>query len=308
MKQVQIGSSGVSASALIQGCMRIGELSIPDMERLIQTDLENGINFFDHADCYQNGQCEERFGRVLAANPHLREKIVLQSKCGIFTDPLYYFDFSKKHIIEAVEGSLKRLHTDYLDFLLLHRPDALMEPEEVAAAFDELQSAGKVRYFGVSNQKPLQVELLKTKVRQPLTVNQLQFGPAHTCMVDTGFAVNTKFSESVDHDGSALEYSRINQMTIQCWSPFQYGMIEGVFFTNSKYAALCQKLEEIGSKHGISASAAAIAWILRHPANMQAIVGSVNTERITDIADAGDIELSRLEWYDIYQAAGNTIP
>lgn len=308
MKQIQIGRSSIQSSAIVQGCMRINQLSIGEVDTLIKTDLENGITFFDHADCYANGKCEELFGQVLASQPSLRDRIVLQSKCGILTGNLYYFDFSKKHIINAVNGSLKRLCVDSLDFVLLHRPDSLMEPSEVASAFDELQTSGKVKNFGVSNQKPMQIELLKTKIVQPLHINQLQFGVAHTGMVDSGFSVNTKFSESVDHDDSVLEYSRVHEMTIQCWSPFQYGMIEGVFFSNPRYAKLCDKLEKIGYNHNVSASAVAVAWILRHPANMQAILGSINVKRIADIASAGDVQLSREEWYEIYHAAGNTIP
>ncbi len=306
MKQVEIGT--LKTSALVMGCMRIDKLTVNELEKLIQTALDAGITCFDHADCYGGGACESLFGEVLARNPALRERMMIQSKCGILVGDLYYFDFSKKHIIEAVEGSLKRLNIDTLDLLMLHRPDALVEPQEVAEAFDILQSQGKVKNFGVSNQKPMQIELLKTAVKQPLLTNQLQFGVAHTGMVDSGFSVNTKFSESVDHDDSILEYSRVNNMTIQAWSPFQHGMIEGVIFNNPKYENLCNMLKTVGEEHNISPSAAAIAWILRHPANMQAIVGTTNIERIADFATAGDVVLTREQWYRLYHAAGNNIP
>jgi len=308
MKNVKLGKTSLSASAIVQGCMRINNLSGKELERLVLSDLDIGINFFDHADCYGSGDCEKLFGDVLTANPGLRNKMILQTKCGILTGDLYYFDFSKKHIIEAVEKSLARLRTDHIDFLLLHRPDALVEPEEVAAAFDQLEASGKVLHFGVSNQNPLQMELLKKCVQQPLEINQLQFSIVHTGMIDAGFNVNTKLPESVDHDRGILEYCRIHDCTIQAWSPFQYGMIEGVFLDNPNFPQVNKKINEIAKKYNITNSALAIAWILRHPAHMQAIVGSTNSTRLVDISKAGDIEITREDWYEIYHSAGNIIP
>ena len=309
MKYTAFGNKNMEASAIIQGCMRIDALSLDELEALIKNDLELGINFFDHADIYGNGVCEEKFGQVLEKEPSLRDKMILQSKCGIVKgEKNNYFDFSKEHIIRSVDGILKRLRTDHLDSLLLHRPDALMEPEEVAAAFDQLEQQGKVLEFGVSNQNPMQIELLKTCVKQPIKTNQMQFSVVHSCMVDEGIQVNTKFDGGAVRDGSLLNYARLQNIRIQCWSPFQYGAIEGVFIDHPDYPQINQALNEIGEKYGITNSAAAIAWILRHPANMQVIVGSCNQERMHTIAKACDVSLSREDWYWIYQMAGNVIP
>ncbi len=303
MKQVKFGID--STSALVQGCMRISGLSLGETEKLVETDLEVGISCFDHSDIYGGGECERIFGKVLKNQPGLRDKMVIQSKCGIMPG---YYDSSKEHILESVEGILSRLQIDMLDCLLLHRPDALMEPEEVAEAFSQLEQQGKVRQFGVSNYRPSQIALLQQSVSQPLMANQLQFGVAHTGMVDSGLWVNTKASGGVDCMESPLEYARLHQMTIQAWSPFQYGMFEGVFFQNPKYKELCNTLEAVGKEHGITDSATAVAWILRHPARMQVIVGSVNPQRITQLAQGGEINLSRQQWYAIYRSAGNQLP
>lgn len=215
MKRITIGNSALTASEISLGCMRMADLSREDANKVINTALENGIDFFDHADIYGGGKSEEVFADAIDMNATIREKMILQSKCGIRQG---FFDFSKEHIIASVEGSLKRLKTDYLDTLLLHRPDTLFEPEEVAAAFTELEKSGKVRHFGVSNQNPGQIELLKKYVDQELIANQLQFSIMHTGMIDTGFNVNMTIDPSLDRDGGILEYSRLNNMTIQAWS------------------------------------------------------------------------------------------
>ncbi len=303
MKTFKIGE--LEASQIILGCMRINEAG-KDPVAVIETAFASGINFFDHAVIYGGGECETLFSKVLKQSSVKREEIILQSKCGIV--PGKMFDFSKRHIIEAVEGSLQRLDTDYLDALLLHRPDTLVEPEEVAEAFYELEKAGKVRYLGVSNQNPGQVELLKTAVKQPLLFNQLQFGLKHTGMIDAGIHVNMSDEGSVVHDNGILEYSRINKMTIQAWSPFQYGFFEGVFVGNEKFPELNKKLEFYAEKYNSTPTGIAVAWINRHPANIQTIIGTMTTSRIKEIATASDIVLSREEWYDLYMAAGNILP
>nr|WP_269434285.1 aldo/keto reductase [Enterococcus gallinarum] len=286
------------------GLMRINNAKDP--VAVLTTAIENGITFFDHADIYGGGECESIFADALAQTEYKREDLFIQSKCGIV--PGKMFDFSKEHIIESVEGSLKRLKMDYLDALLLHRPDTLVEPEEVAAAFDELEKAGKVKYFGVSNQNPGQIELLKKYVSQPLLANQLQFGIMHTGMIDQGIHVNMTDSGSVNHDGGILEYSRLNDMTIQAWSPYQYGFFEGVFIGNEKFPELNAKLEELAEKYQTTATGIASAWILRHPANMQVIAGTMTPHRIEEIAKASTIVLTRQEWYEVYLAAGNILP
>ncbi len=304
MKKISIG--GVSkASEISLGCMRITELSRKDAEILINTALEEGIDFFDHADIYAGGKSEELFAEAIDMRPAIREKFIIQTKCGIRKG---YFDFSKEHILEAVDGSLKRLRTEYIDVLLLHRPDALVEPEEVAEAFSILESSGKVRNFGVSNQNPMQIELLKKFVKQKLIINQLQLSIMHTGMIDAGINVNMNVPGSFDRDGSILDYCRLNDITIQPWSPFQYGFFEGVFLNNDKFPELNKKIDELAEAKGVTNTAVAIAWLLRHPAKMQPIVGTTNAARLKDICKASDIQLTRPEWYEIYKAAGNKLP
>jgi predicted oxidoreductase len=304
VKKIKFGSTDIEVSSVILGLMRINNAKDP--VAVLTTAIENGITYFDHADIYGGGECEKIFADALAKTDYKREDLFIQSKCGIV--PGKMFDFSKEHIIESVEGSLKWLNVDYLDVLLLHRPDTLVEPEEVAAAFDELEKAGKVKYFGVSNQNPRQIELLKKYVSQPLVANQLQFGVMHTGMIDQGIHVNMTDSGSVDHDGGILDYSRLNDMTIQAWSPYQYGFFEGVFIGNEKFPELNAKLEELAKKYQTTATGIASAWILRHPANMQVIAGTMTPHRIEEIAKASTIVLTRQEWYEVYLAAGNILP
>ncbi len=290
-----------------RGCARwdMKDLSVSDASEMIQTAVDHGIDFFDHADIYGGGTSEEIFANALKETSIKREDILLQTKCGIRKG---FFDFSKEHIINSVEGSLKRLQTDYVDILLLHRPDTLVEPEEVAEAFLELHNSGKVKSFGVSNQNPMQIELLQKFVEQKLIVNQLQFSIMHTGIIDMGINVNMKNPESVDHDGGILDYSRLNDMTIQAWSPYQYGFFEGVFLDNNKFPELNAKIDEIAEKKGVTNTAIATAWILRHPARMQVVVGTMSPTRLGQIAAASTITLTREEWYEIYRAAGNILP
>lgn len=306
MKTIQIANTEMQASQIVLGCMRINGAAVKPAE-VIQTAYDNGINFFDHADIYGRGDCETIFAQALKATSISRSDIYLQSKVGI--RPGIAFDFSKQHIIEAVEGSLKRLETDYLDALLLHRPDTLVEPEEVAEAFSALEKAGKVRAFGVSNQNPGQIELLKTAVKQPMHINQLQFGLKHTGMIDAGINVNMENQAGLVRDGGILEYSRIHDMTIQAWSPFQYGFFEGVFVGNTdKFPELNAKLTELADQYSVTPSGIAVAFINRHPANMQTILGTMTPSRIIEATDAADIVLTREEWYSLYLAAGNILP
>ncbi len=305
MKKINIGNGALSASEISLGCMRITELSQKDAAVLINTALEEGVDFFDHADIYGGGKSEELFAQAIEMRPSIREKFVIQTKCGIRPG---FFDFSKEYILEAVDASLKRLKTDYIDVLLLHRPDALVEPEEVAEAFSVLQSSGKVRNFGISNQNPMQIELLNKYLNQKLIINQLQFSIMHTGMVDAGINVNMTVPGSFDRDGSILDYCRLNNITIQPWSPFQYGFFEGVFLNNDKFPELNKKIDELAEAKGVSNSAIAIAWILRHPARMQPIVGTTNVKRFKDICRASEVTLTRPEWYEIYRAAGNKLP
>ncbi len=304
MKNITIGGK-FSASAVSLGCMRMSGLEEKQVDAIMDTALENGINFFDHADIYGGGKSERLFGEYLKRHQGVRENIFIQTKCAIHDGQ---YDFSKDHIISSVEGSLSRLGVDYVDFLLLHRPDTLMEPDEVAEAFDLLQSSGKVRNFGVSNHNMMQMELLKTAVKQPLMINQLQFSVTEAGMVTSGMNVNMKNAESVMHDGGFLEYSRIKNVTIQTWSPFQFGFFKGNFVDNENFPKLNEKLAQIGEKYGLTKTGVAAAWILRHPANMQLIAGTMNPEHLTEICKAADVTLTRSEWYGIYRAAGHCLP
>lgn len=305
MKTIHIAGTDLDVSEISLGCMRISGMSNAEISRLIHTSLDEGVTFFDHADIYGGGQSEAKFAEALDMNATLRESMHIQSKCGIRKG---MFDFSKAHILEAVDGSLKRLRTDYLDVLLLHRPDTLVEPEEVAEAFDILETSGKVRYFGVSNQNPMQIELLTKFVKQKIVFNQLQLSITNTGMIDAGINVNMEIDHSIDRDGSILDYCRLKDITIQPWSPFQYGFFEGVFLDNDKFPELNRVIDEMAAAKGVANTAIAIAWILRHPAKMQPIVGTTNAERLKDICKASDITLSRQEWYAIYLAAGNKLP
>jgi predicted oxidoreductase len=305
MRKIKLGTSSLEVPVVAVGCMRINSLEKPEAEAFVQTAFENGANFFDHADIYGSGTCEEIFADAIHMNDDVREKIILQSKCGIRKG---MFDFSKEHILNSVDGILKRLKTDYLDVLLLHRPDALVEPEEVAEAFDVLESSGKVRHFGVSNQKPMQIQLLKKYVKQPIVANQLQLSIPNAHMIASGVTANMQIDQSINRDGDVLDFCRLNDITIQPWSPFQYGYFEGPFLGNEKCPELNQKIDEIAEKYGVSNTTIAIAWLLRHPANMQPVIGTMNIERLKDSVKASEVQLSREDWYSIFQAAGYLLP
>ena len=293
MKTIQLGNTW-NAPAVVVGCMRLGELDSKSMNRYIHTAIENGANYFDHADIHAGGKSEEVFGEAFYTDASLQRKdLILQSKCGIRKG---FYDLSKEYIVQSVNQSLKRLKTDYLDVLLLHRPDALAEPEEIAAAFDELEQSGKVRCFGVSNHKPMQIELLKKYVRQPILVNQLQFSIPVSNMVANGIEVNMETSGSIDHDGSVLDYSRLHDITIQAWSPFQMPDWKGCFLGNPDYAELNQEIGKLTRKYGVSDTTIAAAWILRHPAGMQLIAGTSSQTRLKEIIHACNINLTREEW------------
>ncbi len=304
MNKINMDNGSIEVSEISLGCMRIAQLPNTDAERLIKTALDEGIDFFEHADIYGNGRAEEVFANALGMNSTIREKVFIQTKCGIRDG---YYDFSKDHILNSVDGSLKRLKTDYVDVLLLHRPDTLMEPEEVAEAFDNLQNNGKVKYFGVSNFNSMQTELLSKYLKQKIIINQLQLSITNTAMIDSGLNVNTKFDSSIDHDGNILEYCRLKDITIQAWSPFQYGFFEGVFLDNENFPELNKKINELAKTKGVPNTAIVIGWLLRHPAKIQPIIGTTNYKRLQDICKASQIALTRQEWYDIYKSAGNKL-
>ena len=308
MRYIKFGERQKEVSEVVLGLMRISEMTVDQVEELIESALAVGINAFDIADCYGHGKCEQILGEVLKCRPDLREKMWIQSKCGIRMEEFTYFDFSKEHILEAVDGILERLNVDYIDSLLLHRPDALMEPVEIAEAFDLLKAQGKVIDFGVSNQNPMMMALIQKDVNQPLVANQLQLSAAFTPSFDAGFHVNMKQEAGIVRDSSIFEYCRLHDVVIQAWSVLQFDYFCGVFLGSEKYPELNQVLNRLAEKYHVSPSAVAIAWVLRYPAKMQAVIGTTKKARVAEAARAAEIQLTRKEWYEIYLAAGNDLP
>ena len=308
MKMIHVVNGPQNASAVILGCMRMPALSVEQAAAMIRTAAEEGVNFFDHATCYGGGEAETRFGDAFPLTGLKREDVYIQSKCGLYFDRKE-FSWSKADILDSADGILRRLKTDYLDALLLHRPDLLFDPEEVAEAFDELHRAGKVRHFGVSNVTPGQLELLKKYVKQPLVLNQLQFSLEQSQLIDKGLYLNNLTTErSVVRDNGVLDYCRLRDITIQAWSPLQFGMFKGCFVDHPEFPELKKALGEIGEQYGVSKTAVAIAWILRHPAKMQAIAGTMNPDHLRDICAAAGVTLTHQEWYQLYLASGKFLP
>lgn len=308
MRYITLGQDDKELSEIVLGMMRIKDKSVKEVEELVETALSVGINAFDLADIYGRGRCEELLGLVLKNRPDLREKMWIQSKCGIRIEEFTYFDFSKDYIIKSVDGILQRLKIDHLDSLLLHRPDALMESDQVSEAFDLLYKQGNVRDFGVSNQNPMMMELLKKDVKQPLAVNQLQLSAAFTPGFESAFHVNMEDSQAAMRDGSIFEYCKLHDVVIQAWSVLQFGYFKGNFVGNEKFQALNQVLDRLAIKYGVTSSTIAISWILRYPAKMQAVVGTTNPKHLREVSQAANFSLTRKEWYEIYLAAGNNLP
>lgn len=309
MKQINIVNGPQSASRIILGCMRMPALNTDDAANLIRTAYELGINFFDHATCYgRDGEAETRFGDAFPKTGIRREDVYIQSKCGILSEK-GEFNWSKETILESVNDSLRRLKLDYLDALLLHRPDLLYEPEQIAEAFDELEKSGKVRFFGVSNVPTMMLEVLRKYIRQPLVINQLQFSLDQSQLIDQTLYVNNLTSErSIDRDNGTLDYCRLHDITVQAWSPLQKGFFQGCFVDDPELPELNRVLGELGEQYGVSKTAIAIAWILRHPAKIQTIVGTMNTNHLRDICEATKVNLTHNEWYRLYLASGKYLP
>ena len=306
MKKRTLGNSGIEISPIVMGCMRLTSLTEAEVAESIETAVSLGANFFDHADIYDGGECEILFGKAFKDTKIKREDVFIQTKCGIVPGKMY--DLSKEHIINSVNMSLKRLGVEYIDALLLHRPDTLVEPEEVAAAFDQLEAQGKVKYFGVSNHNSMQISLLQKYLKQPICFNQMQISAAHSPMITSGLEVNMITEGAINRDGSVLDFCRLNNITLQAWSPFQHGFIAGPFLINPDFDPLTSTLSRIGQKYGVSATTMATAWLLRHPCNMQVVAGTMKKSRFKEICLARKIEITREEWYEIYMAAGNILP
>ena len=308
MKMLTPARTDLQASNVVLGLMRISSMDDDQIRELVATARDEGINFFDHADIYGGDHgCERRFGAAISFSAQDREQVIVQSKVGIREG---YFDFSAEHITTSVEESLKALRTDYLDVLLLHRPDTLVEPDEVAAAFDQLHSAGKVRHFGVSNHTPGQIDLLQRSVNQPLIFNQVQLSITHAPLFASGIAANMAgLDQSIVRDNGLLDHSRLHEITLQAWSPFQKGFFDGVFLGDREnYAELNDVLDELAGKYDVTPTGIAVAWITRHPADIQVVLGTTKPARVSESAAGSEIPLTRQEWYRIFTAAGYVVP
>lgn len=310
MKTFTMPGTDITAPNVTLGLMRIQDKTDDEVRTLIRTAREAGISFLDHADVYGSEVhgCERRFAEALQLSASERADWVIQTKAGIVPSGPY-FDFSFEHIIESVEGSLKALGTDYIDILLLHRPDALVEPEEVARAFDELEAAGKVRAFGVSNHTPRQIDLLRKHVRQPIVANQVQLSITHSPLIAQGVAANMQgLDQSITRDDGLIDYCRLHDITLQAWSPFQAGFFNGPFLGSPDYPELNQVIDRLAAKYDVPAIAIAVAWITRHPAQMQVVLGTTTPQRVADAALGSEVPLERSEWYELFRAAGYTVP
>ena len=308
MKLLPIAHTDLVASNVILGLMRISDLDDTEIDTLVRTAIDAGINVFDHADVYgtERHGCESRFGEAVTLSAAERGAVIIQSKVGIRDG---YFDFSSEHILRTVDESLAALKTDYLDLLLLHRPDTLVEPDDVASAFSALHASGKVRNFGVSNHTPGQVELLKASVEQPLVVNQVQLSVTHAPIIASGISSNMAgHDQSIDRDNGILDYSRLNKITLQAWSPFQKGFFDGIFLGDPEYKDLNETLDALAAKYGVTPTGIAVAWITRHPAAMQVVLGTTKAQRVRESAAGSEVPLTRQEWYSLFTAAGHILP
>ena len=309
MKTFTMPGTELTVPNVVLGLMRIADKSDDEIRALLTAARDAGITFLDHADVYGTRlhECEQRFAGAMRLTPADRDELIIQTKCGIVRGA--GFDFSYEHIIESVDGSLAALGTDHLDILLLHRPDALVEPAEVARAFDELETAGKVRHFGVSNHTPGQIELLRRYVRQPLVANQLQLSLTHAGIIAQGVAMNMQDEDqSVDRDHGILDYCRLHDITVQAWSPYQAGFFTGPFLGSPDHPELNAVIDRLAARYDVTPTAIATAWITRHPAQIQVVLGTTRPDRVAAVAAGSDLRLTRAEWYELFTAAGHVVP
>ncbi|MFW6597682.1 aldo/keto reductase [Propionibacteriaceae bacterium Y2011] len=313
MKSFPIAHTDITAPAVVLGLMRIPDKTDEEIRELVTVARDLGVDFIDHADVYGHElhHCERRFADAMQLTPSQRDELTLQTKVGIVKSPEgLSYDFSYDHLVGSVEASLRALRTDHVDVLLLHRPDALVEPEEVARAFDELHGSGKVRHFGVSNHTPGQIELLATAVEQPLVINQLQLSIPHAPMISQGIAANMAGQEqSASRDLGMLDFARRRGITVQAWSPYQGGFFTGTFIGDrERYAELNEVLDELADTHGVTPTGIATAWLTRHPAQLQVVLGTTRPGRVAEAVAGAGVELTRPEWYRLVRAAGHTVP
>ena len=308
---------------LIYGCMGLGgswDNSPPNAddfrlaEKAVEAALEAGITYFDHADIYTLGNAETVFGELLKNNSSLRTKIILQSKAGIclhegvLNSSIY--DSSGTYLTQQVEAILKRLHTDYLDVFMLHRPDALMNPKEVGATFNALKKAGKVKRFGVSNMSVSQIQAIQKYCDEPLVANQIQLSLGHSLVLDSGVLVNTK--NEIDFNGveGLLEYGQANKLSIQAYGSLDGGRFTGnVSLITDDDKNTITLINELAEKYNTTSASISLAWLFKIPGTIQPIIGSTNSKRIAACKDATTIDLSRLDWYNLWiTARGEKLP
>lgn len=324
LKTLPLHTRGIPASRIALGCMGLGggwdhepitAENIRQGHEAVEAALSIGINFFDHADIYTRGKAEKIFGQLFKDRPGLREEIIIQSKCGIKLiepgDTSNSFDLSGEHILKSVDGTLSRLGTEYIDILLLHRPDPLMDPEEVAGALRKLKTAGKVRHFGVSNMSAAQIKLLEHYCDEPFVVNQLHMSLAKISWLDAMVSVNREPWKDITFPEGTLEYCRTQNIQLQAWGPLAQGLFSGRPLTGQpesvvNTAAMVQSLAE---QKNTTPEGIVLSWLITHPAAIQPVIGTVNPQRIAACAGADKLELTRKEWYDLYVSSrGEKLP
>ncbi|MMZ62368.1 Oxidoreductase YdhF [compost metagenome] len=242
---------------------------------------------------------------MLKNNPELREKIILQSKCGIRfaegNNP-HFFDFSEEHILSSVDGILERLGIEYLDILLLHRPDALVDPEEVASAIQKLKTSGKVNHFGVSNMNHGQIKLLQAYSGEPFIVNQLEMSLLKIGFLETGIHVNQEAAKNNIFPDGTLEYCRLEHIQLQSWGPLARGLYSGASLEGQSESVTqtARLVQRMAKEKGTTSEAIVLAWLMTHPAGIQPVIGTINPSRIRACKDAATLRLTREEWYALY--------
>jgi predicted oxidoreductase len=323
MKPIPLQKRGINASQLVLGCMRMGggwdqspitEEHYREGREAVEAALQIGINMFDHADIYTAGKAERVFAQVLKERPGLREQIIIQSKCGIrFADDTnpHRFDFSEGHILSSVDGILERLGIEYLDILLLHRPDPLVEPEEVASALRRLKESGKVRHFGVSNMSQGQIKLLQAYCDEPFVANQLEMSLLKHGFVDTAVSVNQETARDNVFPEGTMEFCRLENIQLQSWGPLAQGRYSGRALESESESVVntAKLVQQLANEKSTTAEAIVLAWLMTHPAGIQPVIGTINTERIRACKDANELRLSREEWYALYRSSrGSNLP
>lgn len=295
-------------SRIIQGLMRSTSLSDEALYDLILFDLEQGITVFDLADIYGAGEAERKLGRILSLHKELRDKMFIQTKCSIVKDTDTYYDLSYKHIMESVYQSLERLNITYLDSLLLHRPDILMDVKEIKKAFLELKEKGLVKHFGVSNFSKEAIEYLNSEVEGLIEVDQIQLGLGQMKILEEEINFNMNNDEGISHTSGTFFYLKRKEIQIQCWSPFLVGFFDGFIFDRDRYPNINYKLEELAYKYNVPKATIATKFLLMLDDKLAVVTGSMDKNHVLDSLRAEEFEMEKKDWYSLYKAAGKMLP